>query len=228
MISEATAAKIRSRISDLTTLLVSAYDPNGIEIYETPGTSHVVTADSFGMTISLTSTINLGFGSRLIVPETGLIMNNEMNDFSIPGSSNSFGFIPSPVNYVAPKKRPQSSMSPTIVEYTANNTLYYALGGAGGSHIVTSIIQCLYNVLDRNMDLPEALEEPRFHDQLVPNVISFEYPFDNETTAFMIQKGHNATWESRSSDIQALRRLPNGTFEAAAEPGLKDSGGYSI
>jgi gamma-glutamyltranspeptidase / glutathione hydrolase len=95
MLSEATARYIKSKISDLRTLNVSAYDPAGIESLETPGTSHVVTADASGMAVSLTTTINLLFGSQVLVPETGVIMNNEMNDFSIPGSSNAFGYIPS-------------------------------------------------------------------------------------------------------------------------------------
>src|SRR5579871_4806897 len=85
--------------------------------YGSPGTSHIVAADENGMTISLTSTVNLLFGSRLMVPETGLIMNNEMNDFSIPGASNAFGYVPSPANYIRPGKRPLSSISPTIVEF---------------------------------------------------------------------------------------------------------------
>ena len=152
-------------------------------------------------------------------------MNNEMNDFSIPGVSDVFGLIPSPFNYVAPKKVPQSSMSPTIVEYKSNNTLYYLLGGAGGSHIITSILQSLWNVLDREMTGPQALVEPRFHDQLVPDVIQFEYAYDNATTEFMGQRGHNLTWSSRSSEVQSLRRLPGGVFEAAAEPSLADAAG---
>jgi gamma-glutamyltranspeptidase/glutathione hydrolase len=180
------------------------------------------------MVISLTSTINLWFGSRLIVPETGLIMNNEMNDFSVPGFSNQFGYIPSAINYVAPGKRPQSSMSPTIVEFLANNTFHYALGGVGGSYIITAVLQCLWNVLDRNMSLVAALEEPRFHDQLAPDIINFEFAYSNETTAFMAQRGHNISWQSRQSEVQALRRLANGTFEAAGEPSMADSAGYAV
>jgi gamma-glutamyltranspeptidase/glutathione hydrolase len=151
MITQATAETIRSKISDLTTLPVAAYDPKGIENAETHGSSHIVAADSSGMAISLTSTINLFFGSYLIIPETGLIMNNEMNDFSVPGVSNSFGFIPSPINYVAPRKRPQSSMSPTIIEFFSNRTLYYVLGRSGRSYVITSVLQCIWNVLDLNM-----------------------------------------------------------------------------
>lgn len=87
MLNASTAALIRSKISDFHTLNVSAYDPSGFESLETPGTSAVATADANGMAISLTTTVNLLFGSHLLVPETGIIMNNEMNDFSIPVSS---------------------------------------------------------------------------------------------------------------------------------------------
>ena len=115
MLNETTAAAVRQKISPLHTLNVSAYDPSGFESLETPGTSAVVTTDCTGMAISLTTTVNLLFGSQIMVPETGVILNNEMNDFSIPGSSNAFGYIPSPSNYIRPGKRPLSSITPTIV-----------------------------------------------------------------------------------------------------------------
>ena len=96
-------------------------------------------------------------------------MNNEMNDFSIPNSSNAFGYIPSPSNYIRPGKRPLSSISPTIVEFLSNNTLYFAVGAAGGSRIITATIQNLWHVLDQDLNTAAALSEPRLHDQLQPN-----------------------------------------------------------
>jgi gamma-glutamyltranspeptidase / glutathione hydrolase len=228
MISASTAAEVRSKISDYHTLNVSAYDPSGLESLETPGTSHIVTADQSGMAITLTTTVNLLFGSQLMVPETGIIMNNEMNDFSIPGSSNAFGYVPSPSNYIRPGKRPLSSISPTIAEF-ANGTLYYVIGAAGGSRIITATIQNLVNVLDRNLTVSQALAQPRLHDQLLPNQISFEYAYNNETVAFMKSLGHNVTYLALAqSTAQGLRRLPNGTFEAAGEPRQKNSGGFAI
>lgn len=131
----------------------------------------MVAADADGLAISLTSTVNTGFGSRLMVPEMGVIMNNEMNDFSIPNISNVFGYIPSPANYVAPGKRPQSSITPIIVEFLNNSTLYFVVGAAGGSQIITSTLQSIFNLLDRNFSAPQALAAPRFHDQLVPNQV---------------------------------------------------------
>ena len=142
-----------------------------------PGTSHIVTADSSGMAVTMTSTINLHFGSLVMVPETGIILNDEMNDFSVPGQSNAFGYLPSPANFILPGKKPLSSISPVIVEFLANNTLYFVTGAAGGSKIITATIQSLWNVLDKNMTSAQAVEAPRFHDQLVPNQViplSFE------------------------------------------------------
>lgn len=228
MLSAETAAEVRGKISDYHTLNVSAYDPSGLESLETPGTSHVVTSDQSGLAVTLTTTVNLLFGSQLIVPETGIIMNNEMNDFSIPGSSNAFGYVPSPSNYVRPGKRPLSSISPAIVELP-DGTLYYVIGAAGGSRIITATIQSLVHVLDQNLTAPQALAEPRLHDQLLPNRVTFEYAYDNDTVAFMKSRGHNVTWvASGQSAVQGIRRLLNGTFEAAGEPRQEDSGGFSI
>lgn len=229
MISSAYASEVRGKISDFRTFNTSYYDPDGLESLETPGTSHIVTADASGMAITLTTTVNLLFGSQLMVPETGVIMNNEMNDFSIPGSSNAFGYVPSPANYVRPGKRPLSSITPILVEHASNNSLYLVIGAAGGSRIITSTIQGIIHVLDQNMTAPEALLQPRLHDQLTPNQVSFEYSYDNETVAFMKGLGHNVTWVAPGqSAVQAIRVLPNGTFEAAGEPRQMNSGGFAV
>ncbi|KAK5123893.1 hypothetical protein LTR85_002089 [Meristemomyces frigidus] len=228
MLNETTAAAVRAKISPLHTLNVSAYDPSGFESLETPGTSAIVTSDINGMAVSLTTTVNLLFGSHIMVPETGIILNDEMNDFSIPGSSNAFGYIPSPSNYIRPGKRPLSSITPTIVEH-ANGTLYFVAAAAGGSRIITATLQQLWHVLDQNMTAPEALAMPRLHDQLVPNQVTFEYAYDNETVAFMATRGHNVTWVAPGvSTAQSIRRLGNGTFEPAGEPRQLNSGGYAI
>ena len=228
MLKEATAAAVRAKISPYHTLNVSAYDPSGFESLETPGTSAIVTSDVNGLAVSLTTTVNLLFGSHIMVPETGVILNNEMNDFSIPGASNAFGYIPSPANYIRPGKRPLSSITPTIVEH-ANGTLYFVAAAAGGSRIITATLQQLWHVLDQNMTAPQALAQPRLHDQLVPNQVSFEWTYDNATVAFMKARGHNVTWVAPGqSTAQSLRLLSNGSFEAAGEPRQLNSGGFVI
>ena len=232
ILSEATAKEIRSKIYDNKTFDVAYYNPAGLESLETPGTSHVVTADASGMAVTLTTTLNLLFGSKLVVPETGVIMNNEMNDFSIPDTTNAFGYIPSAANFIRPGKRPLSSIAPVIVEHlnsTLANAFYVAIGAAGGSRIITATIQNLIHILDGNLTTAQALAEPRIHDQLVPAQISIEYAFDNGTTAFLKNLGANVTWVAPgSSSAQGLRRLPNGTFEAAGEPRQKNSGGFVV
>ncbi|RYP13767.1 hypothetical protein DL765_006716 [Monosporascus sp. GIB2] len=228
MLSDKVAAEVRSKISDYRTQNVSYYNPDGIESLDTPGTSHIVAADRGGMAVTLTTTVNLLFGSKVMIPETGVIMNNEMNDFSIPGSSNAFGYIPSPANFVRPGKRPLSSISPAIVE-TPDGKLYYAIGSAGGSRIITATLQNIHYVIDRGMTATEALAEPRLHDQLSPNQVTLEWAYDNGTAAYLSSLGHNVTWtKPGSSTAQGLRLLPNGTFEAAGEPRQKNSGGFAV
>ena len=217
-----------------------------------PGTSHAVTADASGMAVSMTSTINLSFGSQVMVPETGLILNNEMNDFSVPNSTDAFGYVPSSANFIYPGKRPLSSITPMIVEHLANSTLYFLTGAAGGSHIITATLQVLWHALDWKMDSVQALLAPRFHDQLMPNSVSFlatrrydarngihefadrrsqvefEYAYNNETSAFIEGKGLAITWAGYLSKAQALRKLPNGTFEVATDQRFPSGGGFAV
>ncbi|GKU21143.1 unnamed protein product [Fusarium langsethiae] len=225
MYSNATAQEVRAKL-DGRALELKEYDPKGLESLETPGTSHIVAMDASGLAISLTTTINLNFGSKVIVPETGIIMNNEMNDFSIPGESNAFGFIPSEANFIRPGKRPLSSISTTIVE-GPDGKVSLVTGSAGGSRIITATAQVVLNAIDKNMTVRDALASPRLHDQLVPRQVSFEYAFDNSTVAYLKEVGNNVTWVATQSTAQALRRLTNGTFEAAGEPRQINSGGFS-
>lgn len=116
-----------------------------------------------------------------------------------------------------------------IVEHASNRSLYFATGAAGGSRITTATIQNLWHVLDRNMTSAQALAQPRLHDQLTPNTASLEYAYNNETAAFLIERGHNVTYTAPGlSTAQALRLLPNGTFEAAGEPRQLNSEGAVI
>ncbi|CAG7559982.1 unnamed protein product [Fusarium equiseti] len=226
MYSKATGQEIRAKLEG-SPLELKEYDPEGLESLDTPGTSHIVAMDSSGLAISLTTTINLNFGSQVIIPETGIIMNNEMNDFSIPGESNQFGFIPSEANFIRPGKRPLSSISTTIVE-GPDGQVSLVTGSAGGSRIITATAQVVLNTIDKNMTVAEALAAPRLHDQLVPRRVTFEYAFDNSTVAYLEGIGNNVTWVAPGqSTAQALRRLTNGTFEAAGEPRQVNSGGFS-
>ncbi|KAF3929963.1 Gamma-glutamyltranspeptidase [Arthrobotrys entomopaga] len=227
MLTDSTAREVRSKINPQHTLNISDYNPKGFESLDTPGTAQMSTADKSGLAISLTSTVNLLFGSTVMIPETGVIMNNQMNDFSIPGSSNAFGYIPSPANFIKPFKRPLSSTTPTIIE-DSTGKLYMVVGAAGGSRIISATIQNIHNVIDLRDSLPQALARPRLHDQLTPDICNVEYAFDNSTVAYLESLGHNIGYVAPvQSAAQAIRILANGTFEAAGEPRQYNSGGYA-
>ena len=209
------------------------------------GTSQVVTADASGMAFSFTTSINWFFGSKVIVPETGVILNNVMNgkkpqlsipnagarsnnrlDFSIPNVSNVFGYYPSPANYIRPGKRPLSSNSPLIIEYP-DGTLCSVLGASGGSRIITTNVQNALHFFDSNMSMQETLASPRFHDQLIPNTINFDHWYDKDIFQSMLEKGHRAVWAKVKSSGQGLR-IRDGIFEASGEPRQHNSGGLII
>lgn len=120
------------------------------------------------------------FGSAQIGPRTGIVFNSAMNDFSIAGHKNIFNLPPSPSNFIAPQKRPMSSMSPMILaDQKANVRL--VLSAAGGSKIISAIVDVLTRVLWFNQNIKEAIDAPRYHSQLVPNVLAYqEDPFFSE------------------------------------------------
>ncbi|KAI1101388.1 gamma-glutamyltranspeptidase [Jackrogersella minutella] len=228
MLDAAHAEAVRSRIDDRRTQPVENYDPARVFAPEDHGTSHVSAADACGYAVSSTTTVNLLFGSGLMVPETGVVLNDEMNDFSIPGVRNEFGYAPSPANYVRPGKRPLSSITPVIVEALAGGLVAVA-GAAGGSRIISSTAQVLWHMLERGAPVADAVAEPRFHDQLMPNVVAFEYGFDNATIASMQSKGHNVTWVREGfSAVQAIRVRDDGVFEAAGETRQRNSAGLTL
>lgn len=137
------------------------------------GTTHLSVIDKDGNAVGLTSTINTYFGSKVISPSTGILWNNQMDDFSIPNASNYFGLAPSPYNYPEPYKKPLSSMSPSILLDTAGNVRLVG-GGSGGPRIITATAQVILNYLGKGMDLLSSMISPRLHNQLLPNSIDIE------------------------------------------------------
>jgi gamma-glutamyltranspeptidase / glutathione hydrolase len=159
-------------------------------------------------------------------------MNDEMNDFSIPHTRNEFGFVPSPINYIRPNKRPLSSITPIVVEHP-NGTLYISIGAAGGSRIITSTVQALWHVLDRNLTLKEALDQPRIHDQLMPDYTTFERTdereFGDAVVESMLERKHGVMFVGgHQSAVQGVRVMANGSFEAASDPRQHNSGGLVV
>ncbi|MBS3927313.1 MAG: gamma-glutamyltransferase [Sphingomonadales bacterium] len=157
---------------------------------EGKSTTHFSVVDKAGNAVSLTYTINDWFGARVTAEGTGILLNNEMDDFSAkPGHPNMYGLVEGTNNAIAPGKRPLSSMTPTIV--THNGQLSMVLGTPGGSHIPTGVLQVMVNVIDYDMTLTEAVDAPRIHAQWLPDVIYYEKnSLSADTMAVLAAKGH--------------------------------------
>ncbi|KAG0200299.1 hypothetical protein BGX28_006581 [Mortierella sp. GBA30] len=217
ILSKDTAAHIRANISDTQTFPVEYYNPHWGPI-ENHGTTHMSSVDQDDMAVALTSTVNLVFGSKLLDPKTGIILNDEMDDFSIPGVPNAFGLQPSPYNYPEPGKRPLSSCVPTIVERDGRFEL--ALGGSGGSRILTSVLQTMLNVYNHDYNVMEAVEAPRVHHQLMPNVVDIESGYSSSDIKFLSGRGHNVTVSDiilGKAEVQAVMRETDGLIYAASD-----------
>ncbi|KAG0054047.1 hypothetical protein BGZ83_012036 [Gryganskiella cystojenkinii] len=210
MMSKDTAAAIRANISDTHTFPVEYYNPHWGPI-ENHGTTHLSTVDKDDMAVALTSTVNLLFGSKLLDPKSGVILNDEMDDFSIPGRPNAFGLLPSPYNYPEPGKRPLSSCVPTIIE--SDGKFEMSLGGSGGSRILTATLQTILSVYSYDLDVMEAIERPRVHHQLMPNVVDIEAGYPQAEIEFLKKAGHNVTMFDRAlakAEIQVVMRQQDG------------------
>ncbi|PJA97764.1 MAG: gamma-glutamyltransferase [Ignavibacteriales bacterium CG_4_9_14_3_um_filter_30_11] len=144
-----------------------------INYKESTETTHFSVYDKYGNAVSVTTTLNSSFGSRIVVDGSGFLLNNEMDDFSSkPGEPNIYGLLGSEANSIQPGKRMLSSMTPTIV--LKNDKPYLIVGSPGGSQIITSVLQTIINVLDFNMDIKQAVDAPRFHHQWLPDKIFYE------------------------------------------------------
>ncbi|KAL0480377.1 glutathione hydrolase, partial [Acrasis kona] len=185
------------------------------------GTSHMVSVDSDRMAVSLTSTVNLFFGSMVLSPDTGIIYNDQMDDFSSPNATNAYDLPPTTNNFIEPGKRPLSSMSPTIVH--KDNKFHIALGGSGGPYILTAVAQTLINMIEYDMDVASAIQTPRLHHQLVPPVLQVENGFSTDVLKKIIDRdGYSKVdiLEGAREDlgvVQGVRALSDGTLEAASD-----------
>lgn len=184
------------------------YEPK-YENNDPHGTMHLSVVDKDNNAVSLTSTVNLMFGAKFMDPISGVILNDELDDFSIPGVPNNFGLYPSPFNYIGlfqeenpkrnrcidltlyiePNKRPLSTITPTIIE-DENNNLELVVGGSGGSQILTATLNVILNTYDFHQNVFEAVKAPRIHHQLIPNEVQFETGYDEEILESLTQKGH--------------------------------------
>lgn len=180
-------------------------------------TTHIAAADSQGNWVAITATVNTAFGSKVIVPGTGVILNNEMDDFSIAaGVPNAFGLIGAEGNAIAPGKRPLSSMSPTIVLCDGKPVL--TLGAAGGPRIITAVVMSLVYHLDLGFDIPHAVAAPRIHHQWRPDQLLVEPELDETTAAGLEKLGHQLGRRHSLAVLQAVGATTEGGLVGVCDP----------
>ncbi len=229
------AAYVRRRMATFDGARVTPTDSVGAgdarAVRESMETTHYATVDAEGRAVSVTTTINSGYGSKLVVDGAGFFLNNEMNDFALaPGVPNLYGLVGSEANAVAPGKRMLSSMTPTIVEDPAGR-LMLVVGSPGGSTIITTVFQVLLNVIDHGMDVEQAVTAGRVHHQWKPEALSYErYALPPDGREALRRRGWTVTEGVFGSypawgDAQAIRvRYPDApgrpprTYHGATDP----------
>jgi len=188
---------------------------------EDHGTSHLSVIDQWGNAVACTETINLEFGSLFVIPEYGIVMNNEMDDFlTKPGEANAFGLTQSDRNLPARGKRPLSSMSPTIVLDGDGGEVVAVVGASGGPRIITGTLQVLMNGLVFEMNARDGVGEARLHHQWMPNAVYVEGGWTDEASIGVLkEKGHEIRRRRDIGNVQLILRSRDGAgYEAASDP----------
>lgn len=186
------------------------------ENYYGKHTTHFTTADDAGNWVACTATVNTTFGAKVVVPGTGIVLNNQMDDFATgAGTGNFFGLVGGSANAVAPRKRPLSSMSPTLV--FKNGKPILTTGAAGGPTIISQTVLVIIGVLDFGLSVDQALAEPRFHHQWKPDELMLEGGFGSQVGEALQAKGHSIHWMNTLGVSQAIE-YKDGGFRAAFDP----------
>jgi gamma-glutamyltranspeptidase/glutathione hydrolase len=181
-------------------------------------TTHIAAADAAGNWVAITATVNTTFGSKVIVPGTGVVLNNEMDDFSIyPGVPNAFGLVGAENNSVAPDKRPLSSMSPTIV-LDAGGKPVFTVGAAGGPKIVTQVVLAILRQIDLKQSLIDAVARPRIHHQWRPNVVTYERGLDQSVIDGLRKRGQELEEVTGAGRSQAIAATGDGKLVGTSDP----------
>jgi gamma-glutamyltranspeptidase/glutathione hydrolase len=180
---------------------------------EGSNTTHFSVVDSFGNAVSNTYTLNFSYGVGLVAEGTGVLLNNELDDFTAaPGAANAYGLVGYDANLPGPGKRPLSSMSPTIVLKDGRPVL--VTGSPGGSRIISTVLQVIVNVLDYHMDVAAAVAAPRLHHQWLPDEVRIERGFAEETLEALRAKGHRIVEPMGQTSANSIAVTPNGPLGA--------------
>lgn len=197
----------------------SEVDHGSIPGYESMETTHYSIVDQFGNAVSVTTTLNGAYGSKLYAEDLGFFLNNEMDDFSAkPGVPNMFGLIGAEANAIEPEKRMLSSMTPTIIE--KDGDLFMVLGSPGGSTIITSVLQTFLNVVEFDLGMQQAVDAPRFHHQWLPDEVVFEPgAFEEPLFENLRDKGYQVNERNSRilGKVDAILKLDNGWLEGGAD-----------
>lgn len=197
------AAKLRSGINRNKSTLSTSITPGKSLPYESNETTHYSVVDKWGNAVSNTYTINFSYGSGLVAKGTGILLNNEMDDFSAQsGVPNGYGMLGGDANAVEAGKRPLSSMSPTLV--FKNGKPFLVTGSPGGSRIITTTLQVIMNVIDHDMNIAEASHGSRIHHQWFPDQIRVEKSLNNDTIELLKKKGHKISLEPAMGNSQSI------------------------
>ena len=190
--------------------------------YESPDTTHFSVMDSYGNAVSNTYTLNFSYGSGKMIPGTGMLINNEMDDFSSkPGTPNGYGLLGSEANAIEGNKRPLSSMTPTII--FKDQKPYMVFGSPGGSRIITTVLQVALNVMEHEMNIAQAVHSPRMHHQWLPEVLMLEKGFGSDTEKLLENKGYKLYQSSTMGSVQAIVKEGN-YFYGSADPRRPSAG----
>ena len=215
LLNPAYIAKQKSTIDPNRATPSSEIGPGKLAGYESSETTHFSIVDKDGNAVAMTYTLNGGYGSHVTVPGTGILLNNEMDDFSAkPGVPNMFKLIQGEANAIQPGKRPLSSMTPTILLRDGKPVL--VVGGPGGSKIISSVLQVILNVVDFGMNAQDAVDAPRFHHQWQPDVLAIEKGFSPDTVRILESLGHKVESTTSVARIEAIV-IDNGLLQGGAD-----------
>jgi gamma-glutamyltranspeptidase/glutathione hydrolase len=217
LISKRYADELRRKINpNKATPSIEIFPGDPIKFEKSRDTTHFSVMDKYGNAVSNTYTLNLRYGTGFTVPGTGILLNDEMDDFSAkPGAPNTYGLVGGDYNAIAPEKRMLSSMTPTIV--MKDGKPFLVTGSPGGSHIITTVLQVIINVIDHGMNIAAATNAVRIHHQWLPDELRVERGLNGDTIRLLTEKGHNVVIEDAMGSAESIMRIGN-FFYGASDP----------